>query len=125
MKKNQKSAMAWARDVAADPAHQEEVEALMTEMNLELRTLVKIAAALGAKVKITLELMRKSKTSGRRVPPRGRRFARKPPSPVRYRAALRPEAASVDCRKNPVGFQGVSRDRNAVRRSRTRLSVSA
>jgi len=107
MKKNQKSAMAWARDVAADPAHQEEVEALMTEMNLEqdlaalreqrgltqvqlaeragvtqamlsklesgkarnleLRTLVKIAAALGAKVKITLELMRKSKTSKKRA----------------------------------------------------------
>ena len=99
MKKMQKSAMEWARDVAADPAHQEEVEVLMTEMNLEqdlaalreqrgltqvqhrlgdagargelsklesgkarnleLRTIVKIAAALGAKVKITLEPMRR------------------------------------------------------------------
>jgi HTH-type transcriptional regulator/antitoxin HipB len=98
----QKSALEWARDVAADPLHQEAVEALMTEMNLaqdlavrrdqrgltqvelaqragvtqamlskleagkarnlELRTIVKIAAALGARVKITLEPMgRKTK----------------------------------------------------------------
>lgn len=101
------SAMDWATRRANDPAHRDEIEALMMEMdveqdlialreaqgmtqvqlakrlgvsqpviariesgkakNLELRTLVRVAAALGARVRISLERAGRSATKAKRA----------------------------------------------------------
>ena len=102
-----KSAMDWARDRASDPAHRDEIQALMTEIDVrqelialrdaggltqaqlaeklgvrqpliskfegggtkdvKLSTLVKVAAALGARVRITFE---RGRAAGRSKRPR-------------------------------------------------------